>query len=440
MSSSGSGLNRRQFVGGAAVLGVGGLLGVATVGSPFGRGSKKVSFWHLFSGGDGERLGVMLDDYAKNGNGIEVEPLTLTWGPPYYTKLALAAAGHRPPDVAAFHASRLGAYAPQGLLTALDPKKLAEHGITEDKFLPEVWKRGQFKGKQYLIPLDTHPLVLYYNTDLAKKAGLLDGQQQLRTLKGPDELLDAFTSMKKASGKEGVVFEVRGVMLWRIFTTFYNQLGGSPLFTPDGQKFTMDDDKAEKAIAFMAEMTRGRKVAPSDVDYAANVADFQNATAGFMINGAWEVPTLQAAKMKYDITPIPQVFDKQVNWADSHCFCVPASSSRSPERLDAALEFIAGMLKRSQTWAEGGHIPAYQPVVKNPAYAKLRPQAHYVKAAATAVTGPSVWFGGAGSELENEAYAAIQGALTGANSPGGAVKQFRSAMLGFLAKPSPVVA
>src|SRR3712207_6771616 len=130
MSTPDSGVNRRRFLGGAAALGVGGLLGVTTFGSPFARGDRTVSFWHLFSGGDGERLGAMLDDFAKSEAAIDVEGLTLTWGPPYYTKLALAAAGDRPPDVAAFHASRLGAYAPQGMLEPLDERLLARHGIT----------------------------------------------------------------------------------------------------------------------------------------------------------------------------------------------------------------------------------------------------------------------------------------------------------------------
>ena len=439
MSTPESGVTRRRLLGGAAALGAGALLGITATGSPFGRGDKTVSFWHLFSGGDGERLQVMLDDYAKSDTGIEVEPLTLTWGPPYYTKLALAAAGDRPPDVAAFHASRLGAYAPQGLLTPLDPQILAKHGITEDKFLPEVWESGQFDGKQYLIPLDVHPLVLYYNTDLAKKAGLMDGDQ-LRELRGEQEVLDAFTAMKEATGKSGVSFEVRGVMLWRIWTTFYGQLGGAPMFTPDGTELTMDDAKAEQAIAFMTEMTQGRKVAPSDLDYQASVANFSNGTTGFMLNGAWEVPTFEAGEMPYDIAPIPTVFDKEANWADSHAFCIPQSDARSEERLDSAVAFIAGMLERGQTWAEGGHVPSWQPVVESPKYKELEPQSHYAVAAERATAGPRVWFGGAGSELENEAYAAIQGSLTGSTNPAGAVRQFRSAIEEFLDKPSPVVA
>jgi len=212
------------------------------------------------------------------------------------------------------------------------------------------------------------------------------------------------------------------------------------MFTPDGQKLTMDDAKAEQAIAFMTELTQGRKVAPSDLDYQASVANFSNGTTGFMLNGAWEVPTFEAGEMPYDIAPIPTVFDREANWADSHAFCIPASETRSAERLDSALAFIAGMLERGQMWAEGGHVPSWQPVVQSEKYKTLEPQSHYAVAAERATAGPRVWFGGAGSELENEAYAAIQGSLTGATDPAGAVRQFRAAIEQFLEKPSPVVA
>jgi multiple sugar transport system substrate-binding protein len=133
------------------------------------------------------------------------------------------------------------------------------------------------------------------------------------------------------------------------------------------------------------------------------------------------------------------VLGRAANWADSHSFAIPASTTRTPERMDAALTFVAGMLERGQMWAEGGHVPAFQPVVRSTAYQRLEPQSHYVQAAENAVYGPTVWFGGAGSELENEAFAAFQSSLTGSSDPRGAVRQFRAAMEEFLDKPSPVV-
>jgi len=229
---------RRKFVVGAAAVGLGAAGVIATTGPPFGGGARTISFWHLFSGGDGERMAQMLTDFDKSSD-IKVEPVTLTWGPPYYTKLQLAAVGGRPPDVAISHATRLASLAPAGLVQELTPELLEPHGITADKFEPAVWKRGQFGGKQYAIPLDTHPFVLYYNTDLAKKADLLGDDTRLRPLSGEKEVLDAFAAMKKASGQWGVVTEIRGVSLWRLFLTLYGQQNGGRLDAPDGTQLTL---------------------------------------------------------------------------------------------------------------------------------------------------------------------------------------------------------
>ena len=38
-------------------------------------------------------------------------------------------------------------------------------------------------GKLYAVPLDQHPFVLYYNTDICKKAGLLDADGKIKPVK-----------------------------------------------------------------------------------------------------------------------------------------------------------------------------------------------------------------------------------------------------------------
>src|SRR3954463_4453065 len=271
---------RRRLITGAAALGLGAAGVIATTGPPFGGGARTISFWPLFSGGDGERMAQMLTAFGKSNPDVKVEPVTLTWGPPYYTKLHPAAVGGRPPDVAVSHATRLGSLAPAGLLEELTPAMLSKHGITPDKFEPAVWKRGQFGGKQYAIPLDTHPFVLYYNTKLTKKAGLLGSDNQLAPIKGEKEMLDAFTAWKKASGKWGVETEIRGVSLWRLFLTLYGQQNGRPIFSPDGKQLTIDEAKGERALQFMQELGAGRKLMPTNLDYPASVANFANGTTG----------------------------------------------------------------------------------------------------------------------------------------------------------------
>lgn len=75
----------------------------------------------------------------------------------------------------------------------------------------------------------------------------------------------------------------------------------------------------------------------------------------------------------------------------------------SAGRKDLALKFASSMLKNSQIWAEGGHVPAYQPVATSAEYKKLEPQSNYAGAADNAALDPVAWFTGAGSQFQSEA-------------------------------------
>jgi multiple sugar transport system substrate-binding protein len=430
------GLTRRQVLIGGATVGAAAALGVATTGSPFGGGRQTVTFWHLFGGGDGARLAQILDEIDKEHRDSDVRQLILPWGNPYYTKLALAAVGGSPPDVAVMHATRITGFAPTGLLEELTPELLAKYDLGEELFLPQPWKAGQWGGKQYAIPLDTHPFVLYYNTDLAEKAGLMEGGK-LKDLDGPDALLDAFEAVKQKTGKEGIVFETRGVTPWRLFLTLYTQLGGSPILEQGGAKIDLDDDKAIQALEWMGEPKK-RNVGGMDVDYQANVALFGNQTAAFAFNGEWEVTTFQAQKLPFSMTTVPTIFDKPANQADSHTFVIPKDSGRSPERLDATMRFISRVMGKGVTWAQGGHIPAYKPVFESAAYRKLSPQSNYAEAANRLTFDPLAWYSGSGSDLETAAGAAFQPVVTGAKTPKEGLAAFTTYLDRLSTTPKPV--
>src|SRR3954470_14757454 len=385
------GITRRSLIAGGAAAGLAAALGIAATGTPFGGGPKTLAFWHLFGGGDGARLTAMLDELAKEHSDIKVRSLILPWGNPYYTKLSLAAVGGSPPDVAISHATRLTEFAPAGLLEPLPADLLDKHGIGSDQFRPAAWKLGSFNGHQYAIPLDLHPFVLYVNTKLAKQAGLLDSGGTLKPLDGPDALLDAFAAVKQKTKQPGMVMETRGVTPWRLFLTLYTQLGGRPVVTERGTKLALDDAKALKALEWMAQ-PHARGAGGQDLDYQASVALFGNQSAGFLLNGEWEVTTYQAQKLPFDMRPVPVLFDHPANQADSHTFVIPRRANRSPEELDAAVQFIAALVKQSLNWSEGGHVPASKPVFDSAAYKKLSPQSHYAEAATRVVVDPAAWY------------------------------------------------
>ncbi|HEV2065346.1 MAG TPA: extracellular solute-binding protein [Thermomicrobiales bacterium] len=181
-------LDRRRLLQGAAGVAGGIAAGAAGSGAVAAQGQRELRFWNLFGGGDAAHLLEMQESFRASHPDIDLKAVTLAWGPPYYTKLAMSIVGGRPPGVMVLHASRLPSYAPADLLQPLDPALLIQYGIGPDKFLPEVWEGMQLEGQAYAIPLDIHPFILYYNMDICRQAGLLGADGALIPVRGPDAI------------------------------------------------------------------------------------------------------------------------------------------------------------------------------------------------------------------------------------------------------------
>ncbi len=433
-------MTRRRFLESSIAMGAGAgaaLTLLDACGSSAGA-STGLTYWNLFGGGDGVRMVQMENDFSKSHPNVQLESVTLAWGAPYYTKLAMAAAGGRPPDVAVSHMTRVPIYAQENLLDPFDLNELAKIGITQDKFLPAIWERAQYNGKLYTIPLDTHPYVMYYNTDICKKAGLLAADGTLKPMEGPDAVISALKSIQKVTGSWGLALDTQDVTPWRLFYTLYSQQGGLVL-SPNGRELVLDDNKALQALNFMADLTTKSKVASPTPDYGGSVALFSSGKAGFHWNGEWEVTTFQGVKnFNFSMVPFPNIFGESLAQADSHAFILPHQLSVDPVRRATALEFISFMLNNSMIWAQGGHIPAYLPVATSGAYQNLKPQSNYAEAAASAVVDPIAWFSGSASELETQAGAAFQSVLAGNFTPEQGLSQFRAALLKLLSIPPPL--
>ncbi len=139
------------------------------------------------------------------------------------------------------------------------------------------------------------------------------------------------------------------------------------------------------------------------------------------------------------MTGFPAVFGDAATQADSHSFVLPHRLNRSEAELRAAYGFIAFMLRHSAMWAEGGHIPAYQPVRKSPEYLSMHPQSLYRSAAEHVELDPRVWFAGSASLLWNELGRVFSGVLTGRSSPRQGLRQAKEVLHRLLDIPNPTV-
>ncbi len=441
-----TGLSRRQFLAAGGGLTLAGVL--SACGSPVATSftgaqpqTADVIFWHLFGGGDGANMATMVNKYQDSSH-RSVEATLLSWGNPYYTKLALAASSGRPPDVGIAHLSRLPLLAEAGLLEPIGDQFRAA-GITQDKFTPAAWKKATVGGTTYAVPLDTHPFVLYYNTALAKKAGLLNAAgDRLKTMSGADDFRNALKAMKEASGGQfGAVATITAdpSTCWRLFSMVYSGIAG-PIVSDQGTKVTIDEHAMEESFAFLQSLTGSQKLMPSTATATTSSSLFSQGKVGFLFDGVWQLPTYRTVKgLKFNIEPFPALLgSKPVAYADSHSLVIPKSSSRSAKRTTDAVNFIKGLLDQSLTWADGGHVPAWLPVQKSTEFRALKPQSNYVQAAFDAVYDPVGWYTGAGSDFQTAMGSVVASVLTGGTGPKQGVGAIRSSLKTFSTARPPV--
>jgi len=399
-----------------------------------------VSYWNLFGGGDGVRMRQMEDAYRRANPHLDLQAVTLAWGNPYYTKLALATVGDLPPDVAAAHLTRMKTLVRGNLLEELRPEDLERHGLTADRFNQRAWDAGLVDGRAYAIPIDTHPFVLFYNTKICDEAGLLAADGTLAPITGPDQFQDALTRAKQVTGQYGATHGINSdtASPWRLFQTLYAQLGGEVL-ADDGTRVVLDDAKATQVLHYLRTLTVEKGLMPGSVDYQGAIALFASGAAGFHLNGEWEISTFQTAGMPFSMALVPNVFGgPYAVQADSHTLVLPVRPDRDRAGLDRALGFVRSMLDQSLTWAEGGHVPTWQPFATSERYAALTPQSHYAEAADAAVYDPPGWYSGSGSNFEIVMGAAVGAVEAGELSAAAAIAQMRTKLTELATTAPPV--
>jgi multiple sugar transport system substrate-binding protein len=403
----------------------------------------QIKFWTLLSGGDGARLATLVNEFNTSQADYKIETTTLPWGVPFYTKLRTSAAVGAGPDLINLHLSRMGDFAPAGVLRAITPAELAAAGIKASDYSERQWHKANYNGQTYAIPLDTHALVLYYNKTLVAKAGLADASGNLKPIDGIAGLSDAFKAVKEKAGADAFAMEsnANSYMGYRLWLSMIAQRDGKIL---DNGKLVYGDAGVESMKVITDWFSKG--YATKNLDYPAANAQFFSGKAAFMLNGVWEVPSmvdLSASKklpFEYGMVPLPKLYGNQSVWGDSHGFAIPDNKGKpiSAERVAGALKFVDFVGRHSITWAGGGHIPAYVPVAESDALKQMKPNSDFSSVVAkNVVFSPEGWYGGAAGPLEASAAKYFPAAMTGQLPVEKALAMFDADARKLIASPRP---
>jgi multiple sugar transport system substrate-binding protein len=408
-----------------------GLVGAQTI---------NVTMWDFFSGGDGIRMKQIVDEFNASQDRIQVETTTSEWGVPFYTKVRTAIVAGQQPDVVTYHLSRFPSAVPQGLLRPISDEELAGAGLSREDFFPLLVEKATHEGELYGVPLDTHPIVLFYNKDLLNDMGLLGEDGRPQGIEGIEAFTGTLQQISAETGEPALVFPTAGSALWRLWLSLMTQQNGQII---EGGEVVLSDE-AREAFQTIVNWTEEGLAARDVENNAAGQAIFTAGNTPFMISGVWNVTTFEDATaagdfpFEYGVMPLPTLYETQSNWADSHAFVIPTSPRNEPseEKVQAVLEFIAFVQENSLIWASGGHIPAYLPVVNDEGYQTMEPNIDYAAAAEHVVYDPDVEIAGAAGPLQQAVGDFLTPAVNGQLPADQALDMFRQEVEGLLRNPS----
>lgn len=219
------------------------------------------------------------------------------------TKYTVESAAGKAPDIFHVHAFSLPMFFAKGYAMDLTPFIEKEGGA---KFL-EAWypiciDLVKYKGKVHAMPGDYMSMVLIYNTELFKAAGL-DPQKPPKTW---EEFLEYNKKLTKPPERWGIAvlgakdpgFELR-------FSPFLWSFGGDYL-TPDNKKSALDSKEAKEAFKFFIELYTKHKVMPPGVP-SMNAQDVRTQLAHRKI--AWEIGSGWTAPIVNALNPELKAFE-----------------------------------------------------------------------------------------------------------------------------------
>lgn len=203
-----------------------------------------------------------------------------------------------PPDVVQSHAFSAAA---QGLAQPLDD--LWEKSLKPDEFFPGALDDVTLNGHRYGVPLDTNALVLLYNADQFRAAGV-----PLPT--GPmtfDQVATAARALTTADGSQRAM--ALGTSTWQTFGWVSANGGEYVDVGADARpQFLFDSPQVVGAVGFLAGLVdAGVAIPPQAPDlHSSDVFSlFQSGSIAMYTSGSWDMVNLRKTRPGIDFRAAP---------------------------------------------------------------------------------------------------------------------------------------
>jgi multiple sugar transport system substrate-binding protein len=257
------------------------------------KASGTINVWAM--GTEGEKLQDFVKDFESANPDATVKVTAVPWEAAH-DKISAAIASGKTPDVSLIGTTWMGEFAKAG---GLDP---TPDGLVKDSdFYDGAWGSTVVGNTSYGVPWYVETRVLYYRTDLAKKAGWDKAPTTW------DEFSKFAADLKKSGVKYPVSLQPGQTGSWQTVLPFAWS-NGAKVTNGSGTEYSIDSPQMSEALAYYKSFfdkgySQTRMLDPGELENG-----FAKGTYGSFISGPWHIGLVEDAgltKDKYAVAPLP---------------------------------------------------------------------------------------------------------------------------------------
>jgi multiple sugar transport system substrate-binding protein len=317
-------------------------------------GKVVLSFWNGFTGPDGPALEKVVKDFNASQDDVEVKTNIMPWDT-LYQKVLTAVAGKDGPDIIAMSASRMPQFAQEGLFEPVDDY-YTDAANDSDALAPAAVQATEFDGKHYGVPTNYTPMMMYWNKDLFKAAGL-DPEKPPTTWDEFSAMVPKLTKDTNGDGKpDQYAIALADHETVPVFESLLWGTGGA-IVSDDGKTSQLGSAESVKAVDYWVDLVKNKKASPIGLSGADADKLFTTEKAAIEIVGPWMTSGFDEAGLNYGITAPFAGPEADTVLADVVTMGVPAGTDDATK--DAAYQFFAywNSAEGQTTWASGSGFP-----------------------------------------------------------------------------------
>ena len=319
-----------------------------------------LTFWH--SMGDYAKLPLdqLVAEFNRTHPGIEVRATFQGTYDETVTKMKTALLVGAGPDLAMVNIEHIQIFTQDNSLMQLDNFLAADPELSPEDFVEQFWHAIIREGSAYAIPFNISALVLYYNRDLFRQAGL-DPDRPPATWDEMEEMARALTVVDARRGRT-----LQYGLLWAVDHMFYQfeplvwQSGGD-IFTEDMSQCLLDSEIGKETLKRWASWF-DEGLSPRDLTVDEGVQSFMmgRVAMGAMTSGGIRYG-LENLPWDLGVAVLPMNKEKATTLGGGS---LAIMNHVSEEKREAAWTFIRWMVQEKNTlmWYER---TGYMPVKKS---------------------------------------------------------------------------